>query len=70
MSEYKDFQVGQRVKVNGIYGIFRGDGLGTVVNIDREGTSWPIEVQMDDTDTWGSFPGPFDPMELDIVSEG
>lgn len=67
MSEYKDFQVGQRVKVNAKFGSFRGTGLGTVVVIDPEGTSWPIEVVMDETDIWGAASGPFDPEELDIV---
>jgi len=68
MSEYKDFVVGQRVSVNSYYGEFYGSNPhGIVVNIDPKGASWPIEVDMEDKDTWGDFPAPFDPKELDIV---
>lgn len=67
MSEYKDFEVGQRVKANSLYGEFYGDPNGTVVNIDPEGTCWPIEVKMDDEYNWGQFNAPFNPEELDIV---
>lgn len=72
MSNYEDFKVGQRVKVNKFYGDLRKDvnPLGTVAVIDPESTSWPIEVKMDDEWEWGSFTAPFDPEELDIVSEG
>ena len=70
MSEYKDFQIGQKVKVNAKYSLSMGNPYGTVVNIDPLGTSWPIEANMDDHVEWGSTPAPFDPTELDIVSEG
>lgn len=67
MSEYKDFEVGQKVKVNDKFSLSMGDPYGTVVNIDPPGASWPIEVDMDDYSEWGSTPAPFNPEELDIV---
>lgn len=68
MSEYKDFQVGQRVKVNSTYGLMDGLGSrGTVESIDPPSASWPINVKMDDEGHWGRETAPFDPGELDIV---
>lgn len=67
MSEYKDFEVGQKVKANEKYSLSMGDPYGTVVKIDPPTTFWPIEVDMDDHFEWGSTPAPFNPEELDIV---
>lgn len=67
MSEYKDLEVGQRVKVNNNYGLYQGSGMGTVAMIDPPSTSWPIEVQMDEPREWGLSTAPFNPEELDIV---
>lgn len=72
MSKYEDFKVGDRVKVNQFYGDLRegANPFGTVVNIDPPAAAWPIELTMDDTLEWGDFPAPFDPEELEVVSEG
>lgn len=68
MSEYKDFEVGQRVKVNSTYSLTDGLGHeGTVALIDPVGSHWPINVKMDDESYWGLATAPFDPEELDIV---
>lgn len=68
MSEYKDFEIGQRVTVNSTYGLTEGLGSkGTVESIDPPSTSWPVNVKMDDESHWGRGTAPFNPEELDIV---
>lgn len=64
-----EFKVGDRVRVTPLYGDGAGS-VGTVAKVDPEGTPWPINVAMDDDNLWGKFTSPFDPEELELVSEG